>query len=135
VGEEEMRAISLWNPFGPLIFDLLKRYETRHWSTDYRGPLAIHAAKKLDGEVREDIQKFGYSVDKLAFGAVIGIVLLEDVVLMTPKFIESQSMKELSVGWWEPGRYAWKMKPINRFKVPVPAVGRQSFWDWQDPRK
>ena len=41
-----MRALSLWQPHAQAIGLLLKPYETRPWSTDYRGPLAIHAAKK-----------------------------------------------------------------------------------------
>lgn len=42
-----MRAISLWQPFATAIACGSKRIETRHWSTDYRGPLAIHAAKRV----------------------------------------------------------------------------------------
>jgi activating signal cointegrator 1 len=41
-----MRAISLWQPWASAIAVGAKRVETRHWSTDYRGPLAIHAAKR-----------------------------------------------------------------------------------------
>lgn len=42
-----MRAISLWQPWASAIAVGSKRIETRHWSTNYRGPLAIHAAKRL----------------------------------------------------------------------------------------
>ena len=41
-----MRAISLWQPWASAIAVGAKRVETRHWSTPYRGPLAIHAAKR-----------------------------------------------------------------------------------------
>lgn len=40
-----MRAISLWQPWASAIALGSKRIETRSWSTSYRGPLAIHAAK------------------------------------------------------------------------------------------
>ena len=40
-----MRAISLWQPWASLIMTGAKTFETRHWSTSYRGPLVIHAAK------------------------------------------------------------------------------------------
>ncbi|RYX84273.1 ASCH domain-containing protein [bacterium] len=40
-----MKAISLWQPWASLIAIGAKRVETRGWSTSYRGPLAIHAAK------------------------------------------------------------------------------------------
>lgn len=48
-----MRAISLWQPWASLVSIGSKRIETRHWSTDYRGPLLIHASKRLvKGEMR-----------------------------------------------------------------------------------
>lgn len=41
-----MKAISLWQPH-PLAISLgLKPWETRDWPTRYRGPLAIHAARR-----------------------------------------------------------------------------------------
>lgn len=47
-----MRAISLWQPWASAVALGSKRVETRHWPTDYRGPLAIHAAKrKVLGEL------------------------------------------------------------------------------------
>jgi hypothetical protein len=41
-----MKAISLWQPWASLIAIGAKQYETRSWSTPYRGPLVIHAAKR-----------------------------------------------------------------------------------------
>ncbi len=43
-----IKAISLWQPWASLVAAHVKRHETRHWSTEYRGLLAIHAAKTLD---------------------------------------------------------------------------------------
>ena len=39
-----MKALSLHQPWASLIAIGAKRIETRHWTTSYRGPLAIHAA-------------------------------------------------------------------------------------------
>lgn len=52
-----MKAISLWQPWATLIAIGAKQYETRSWSTDYRGPLVIHAAKRPNElkELREAI--------------------------------------------------------------------------------
>jgi hypothetical protein len=41
-----MKALSLWQPHAAAIALELKPYETRDWPTSYRGPLAIHAAKR-----------------------------------------------------------------------------------------
>jgi len=42
-----MKAISLWQPWASLVACGAKRFETRSWPTRYRGPLLIHAAKKV----------------------------------------------------------------------------------------
>ena len=44
-----MKALSLWQPWASAIAVKAKRIETRGWSTDYRGPLAIHAARTTTG--------------------------------------------------------------------------------------
>jgi len=41
-----MKALSLWQPWATAIARGSKRVETRGWSTRYRGPIAIHAAKR-----------------------------------------------------------------------------------------
>lgn len=42
-----MKALSLTQPWASLIAFSVKRIETRSWGTNYRGPLAIHAAKGM----------------------------------------------------------------------------------------
>lgn len=42
-----IRTISLHQPWATLVAIGAKRIETRSWSTDYRGPLVIHAAKRF----------------------------------------------------------------------------------------
>jgi len=39
-----MKAITLWQPWASLLACGAKQYETRSWPTNYRGPIAIHAA-------------------------------------------------------------------------------------------
>lgn len=41
-----MKALTLWQPWASLLACGAKIYETRSWATSYRGPIAIHAAKK-----------------------------------------------------------------------------------------
>lgn len=44
--DKHMKIITLWQPWASLIALNLKQYETRSWSTKYRGKIAIHAAKR-----------------------------------------------------------------------------------------
>lgn len=44
--DQALKALSLWQPWASLVAEGVKTIETRHWSTRYRGPLAIHATKQ-----------------------------------------------------------------------------------------
>lgn len=41
-----MKALTIWQPWASLLACGAKKYETRSRATSYRGPIAIHAAKK-----------------------------------------------------------------------------------------
>jgi len=43
---EPTKAITLYQPWASLLACGAKKYETRSWATNYRGPIAIHAAAK-----------------------------------------------------------------------------------------
>lgn len=47
-----MKVLTLHQPQATLVALLLKKIETRSWSTKYRGPLAIHAAARRPTTVR-----------------------------------------------------------------------------------
>ncbi len=47
-----MKALTLTQPWATLVAIEAKRIETRSWSTNYRGPLAIHAAKGFPEEAQ-----------------------------------------------------------------------------------
>lgn len=72
-----MKAISLWQPWATLVAIDAKRFETRSWKTNYRGLLAIHAAKKFELVQKEYclqdpffavLKANGLSVDNLPLG-------------------------------------------------------------------
>lgn len=65
----EMRAITIWQPWASLLGTpvgysrsgrprFAKNYETRSWSTDYRGPIAIHAAARPIRECVREISDY-----------------------------------------------------------------------------
>lgn len=68
-----MKALSIVNPWGPLILDGKKSIELRSWNTCHRGPFLVHAGRTVH---RETIEAFGYSVEDLKFGYIIGVAEL-----------------------------------------------------------
>jgi len=50
-----MKAITLLQPWASLLVCEAKQYETRSWATSYRGPIAIHSAKKPVEKILDDL--------------------------------------------------------------------------------
>lgn len=77
-----MKAISIQQPWAHLIVHGYKPIENRTWTTEYRGPLLIHASLKMSVAVETIEQAFGVAIDRrmLHFGAIIGCVDLVDVI-------------------------------------------------------
>lgn len=131
----KMKAITLHQPFASLVAGGLKTYETRSWRTDYRGPLAIHAAMidkpipweietKLNSMVKPyDFVRMGYPL-----GAVLAVVDLVDVVVMDAGLIAGMDGNNITFGDWSPGRFAWRLENPRRIK-PYYIRGQQGIWN------
>ena len=155
-----MKAITIKQPWASLIASGDKLYETRSWPTKYRGPIAIHAGKQLAtieqltacGITPED-------AEKLPRGAVIATADLVNVwhivynpgtnvdkakhiplgaeSLSTDKhapdfgdyFVPTE--KEMALGFWTPGNYAWELRNVKILPEPIPAKGKLGLWDWE----
>lgn len=50
-----MKALTLHQPWASLVAVGAKTIETRSWSTSYRGPLAIHAARRPMGDAEHSL--------------------------------------------------------------------------------
>lgn len=136
-----MRAISLHEPWGTAIARLLKEYETRHWATDYRGPLAIHCAKTkdyanaiFDPYTGPYFRQAGISsIADLNFGKVVAIV---QIVSCDPTEVllrrGSISDQEAVFGNYETRRFGWKLEDVRRLARPFDFRGHQSFFKVPD---
>ena len=83
-----MRALTITQPWASLVMSGDKRVETRSWSTTYRGPLAIHAAKGWDVDARwfaEEVcgRILSLTPSILPRGAVLGLADLVDCLPVT----------------------------------------------------
>jgi hypothetical protein len=77
-----MKALSVRQPWAWLIIAGHKDVENRSWTTTYRGPLLIHAARRPDDVMADIENRYGVSIDRTAlqFWGIIGHVELVDVV-------------------------------------------------------
>lgn len=132
-----MKALSLWQPHAQAIALGLKPYETRHWKTDYRGPLVIHAAKKqfrykdytLDyyQEVGVRLKEVKYPMYALPYGVAVCVV---DLVACIPtEKVRDRIGRYEFWGDFSDGRFAFKLENVRILNPYIPAVGRQGFFD------
>ena len=87
-----MKAISLWQPWATLIATGAKIYETRSWDTRYRGPIAIHASKKMVMEHGFDFWKSMAEAigTKYDFDAGAGMPMYTTDILKTGKALYNE---------------------------------------------
>jgi hypothetical protein len=130
-----VKALSLTQPWASALFMDLKHYETRSWTTRYRGPLLIHAAKGFPKYARtfvEDEQTIGgRNLGELPLGALLGRIVLVDVVQTYP-LCETLSAIERLYGDYSVGRFAWKFNAPILFATPVPYKGQLGLFEVPD---
>lgn len=134
-----MKALSLWQPWADAIVHGLKRIETRSWSTSYRGPLLIHAARRMPpprrgefADLYEILRNGGRTRDQLVRGAVIGVALLRDVVPVE-EVRDGLSLQEEALGDYSPGRLAWVFERAAPL-TPIFVRGFQGIFEVSVPR-
>ncbi len=154
-----MKAISLWQPWASAIALGAKRIETRSWPTNYRGRLAIHAAKRLvKGELIDYSSRWNWCAalgwhmgadnippwEKLPFGAIVAVCDLVDCRptetftvgdLDIPRTREGydpvgwDSWTERQMGDFSLGRFGWILDRIIPLETPIPYKGMQGLFE------
>lgn len=129
-----MKAISIKQPWASLVIYGGKDIENRTWRTTYRGPVLIHASKRLDqkeiygflclkGDRNIVIEywpkEISYRYDEMPLGGIIGVVDIVDCVT------ESDSK-------WFVGPFGFVL--ANPRPLPFHACrGALGFWNCDHP--
>lgn len=154
-----MKALTLWQPWATAIALGAKRIETRSWGTSYRGPLAIHAAKKLDKEELIYLSccwnwcgALGLRMgaerqplwELLPFGAIVATCTLLDC-RPTGSFTQAEldearrppgetattyDWTERQMGNFELGCFGWILGDIRPITPAIIMPGARGLWDW-----
>jgi hypothetical protein len=122
-----MKAISLWQPWASAMAVGLKTVETRHWSTSYRGHMAIHAAKRWTRDESEFAEAMGLPAD-LPLGAIVAFGEL-CAINRTETLRQTLSAQEQEWGNYADGRFGWVFANIVALPEPVPFRGAQGLFD------
>jgi hypothetical protein len=131
-----MKALTLWQPWASFIAVGAKRIETRSWPTAWRGPLAIHAARRApDAELptrleRIAVEKLGLGWrDRIPLGSIVAVCRVARVETTDAARLDYRtSSLELALGNYAPGRFAWVLEDVRALPEPVPAIGAQGLF-------
>jgi len=136
-----VKALSIMQPWAWLIVNGQKDIENRYWKTNYRGPVAIHAGKKIDKDCAWDLSERVHPVTglhKIFFGketgpapwddetgGIIGVVDIVDCVMSSESdwFFNSVSGK----GKPNVGFILRNARPVEF----IPVKGALGFFDWR----
>ena len=140
----EIRCITLYQPFASLIALGAKKIETRSWRTHYRGALLIHAAKAFPRWARDlcnrgpfatVLREAGYadlaSVDpnRLPLGEILVACNLKHCVRIgTPGIDLPPAEPERSFGDYTSGRYAWILTDVQPLRETISTTGSMGLW-------
>jgi len=125
-----LKALSFTQPWATAVAIGVKQYETRSWSTSFRGLLAIHAAKGFPKRARDFASvehTLGRLPNRVPLGAIIAtarIVGVFQVEVIAPQI----SAIERLYGDYSDGRYAWQLADVRALAEPIPCRGALSLW-------
>ncbi len=147
-----MKLITLWEPWATLMAIGAKKIETRHWSTHYRGWLAIHAAKRFTSDqdsqcwmspFREALNAAHVPIAvyrsgrrfQLPLGCIIAVAKLIDcgtseaIVEGQPgtRYEKLLAGQERAFGNYDPGRFGLMTESVFRLPIPIPFKSRQGM--------
>lgn len=121
-----MKCLTIRQPWAELIAAGTKRIENRTWQTNYRGPIAIHAARKPDDPKWKNYSQADWSrVRYLPRGAIIATVNLLDIVTLD-EIAEDESADQDRE--FATGPYCWILRNPRRIR-PIYCTGKLSLWD------
>ena len=142
-----MKAITIKQPWASLIVEGIKDIENRTWPTKFRGRILIHSGIKIDQSyfiekiwgIPLDVQKNGREaiLRGMPIGSIIGSVEIVDCVINHPSVWaeKTEVITDEEFGIFPVyGKkiYNWVLANPIKFKEPIPAKGKLSFWEFDE---
>lgn len=153
--KNNVRAISLTQPWATLLAAGIKTIETRSWATWHRGLLVIHASKAMPKQAKDVASQYGTALvglgygdcDQLPKGAIVGVCTVTEVLEIHSLYHRHESAWctaqagplgkpptafpipyiDCGLGDYSPGRYAWLTRGHQR-TAPIPCKGALGLW-------
>jgi len=120
-----MKCLTVQQPWAWLLVTGQKDVENRSWDTGYRGPLLIHAGKRLDRAGYDWLRRqhgirLPRDPNELDLGVILGRVTLVDCTWRH------------SSAWHEQGSIGWYVERAMRLEVPIRWRGQLGLFEVPD---
>lgn len=110
-----------------------KRIENRVWSTRYRGPVWLHAARKM---TRDDYDGCIQTAEEMCRVPQLGPDWVdppsfEDVVrgaFVGLFYVHDCELNHNTKNWRVPGQFGWAIDGVDALSSPLPASGERGLW-------
>jgi hypothetical protein len=134
------RTLTVRQPWAWAIARGHKDIENRSWTTRYRGPIAIHAAKHWDTDREATLRAVVYQIREQ--GGALPATLDDDLpysdtglIIATVNLVgictASLDGDTCDCGPWAmPGHAHWRLENAQVYPEPTPATGRLGLWEF-----
>lgn len=116
-----MRVLTISQPYASLIANGEKWVENRRWSTNYRGPLVIHAGKGTQYMTHAEMRE-----DGLPIGSVVAVCVMLDCVKLT------EAHERVKRHAHAEGPWCWILEDVVKLETPIQLVGKQGLFKPSD---
>lgn len=141
-----MKVLTLTQPWASLVAAGAKRLETRSWSTPYRGPIAIHAARGFPRAAQAiciahpflaTLVTAGFDrLEDLPRGVIVCTATLAEIAPTDSRTCAAWTRRsrgpmeyERAFGDYSAGRFAWLLTDVRRLAPPIEHRGGQGLRD------
>lgn len=130
---DNMKALTIRQPWASLIAENKKLIEIRSWQTHYRGKLYIHAGKGIDKKHLNEYETI-IDIKDMPKGEIIAECIITDCVLIDKKYIDNYNklnghrgylLKDNCIGY-----YGWVLSNIKKIKS-IEITGKLSLWNFE----
>ena len=136
-----MKCLSVHQPWATLIVHGFTSCEVRTWQTGHRGPLAIHASRKIEEDevalcrrpqIRQLLENVGYgSAFELPRGGVLGVVELIDCQALGQADTRERE-DALCECDHRTGRFIWRLARPRTLSSPLPVSATRGIFEVPD---
>lgn len=143
-----MKVISLLQPWATLVVLGKKKIETRSFNTKHRGPILIHASKKMTTKQMRLCNETFFSAaleqeEEMHLGKIIGKVDIICTAVLSGMYDGKGiyfnehgapfSKQEIAFGDYTAGRYGWLLANAVKFTHQLEVDGTLGLWNLNEP--